>query len=171
MRAVNLAFRAGSNEYWGPNGSAVVLSAGEKEPMLRFEKRPDGQWFRAIAEIRCGPDGSLAVLDGPESSGFGPAEGENAVALFTSRGEPVRGRVVPPEVRPRNMAYTTGWILLDDYEKTVLMNASDGAVRELDLSEWIPKDEGATFGFSPDGQEIWAVTRKECRLFRFARPE
>jgi hypothetical protein len=119
------------------------------------------------------PDGSVALLDGPELEGpFGTtAEGETAVALFSASGEPLRTFAVPEECDPSNFAYTTGWMLIDDYRRAFLMDARDGSLRELDLDPWISEERHGTYGFSPDGREVWVVTRPEGRFLRFARPE
>lgn len=162
-KAANIAFAPRGGDYFGENSKRVERVSAEHETLAHLDKRPDGLWFRSIADLALAEDGSLAVLDEPASNVLGRQPGESCVALFGPAGEPREVFPVPDTLRARRIAYQGGHILLSDWGQAWLMDAGDGSLVALAIAE-----PAQAFGLSPGGKELWAVAEDGRSLLRYA---
>jgi hypothetical protein len=77
---------------------------------------------------------------------------------------------LPPEVDPFRIAATRRWIAVDGRDSSVyLLERETGQVRRFDAPD-DGRGDGWSFGFSPDGRELLALSEGRQKLYRFALP-
>lgn len=159
MGVGNFVFVPGGSGWIGEREGRVEILDEEGKTRLRLDKRPDGNWFRSIEELAAARDGTLAVLDGPESEGF-LVIGPRALVLFNPGGEPKAQLALPEDCLADGICLQGTRVLLWTWSRgAYLLDTRDGSVRALQLPE-----PSATLGLSPDGSELWLVTEDKRTL-------
>lgn len=159
-----------NGERWAENwslfkASRVLRLAPDGSERVRIERRPNGWFFETIYDLSCASNGSLAVLTAGEQ--------DLEVDLFRADGTPERTVVLHDAPRGwwRRMNHTERWILVSSYSNEALLISLPNG--KLSLVRCADGEKGSThsFGFSPDGKELWCATLRPPALHRFALPE
>jgi hypothetical protein len=160
-------FEPRRSRYWrSAAGARELLCFGDAPPpVLALAKRPDGRWWNGISDFALSADGAtLAVLDTRLDRG---GRRHAQLALFDADGE--RGAMVEiPDTDAVSVAVSSDWIALSDHHATVMLVCrGDDAPQRLATE---PTEAFLTWGFSPDGKELWCVDVDAMTLHRFALP-
>lgn len=134
----------------------------DRRTLAEVRRTVAGRWFdhsgvRAFAADR---SGGLVVLH----AGREP-ELDRGVSFYDADGTP---RGMAPLAGNR-LAVCDRWVAVSDFGcEAQLLRRSDGSVRSFVAP--VEKGSACTFGFSPDGSELWVVASAGPTLYRFALP-
>lgn len=168
LRARDVEFDPHQARYWRRNPEDAfrlerIGSGGLAE--LTVARRPDKKWWRNIRDFDLSSDGAtLAVL---EARRDGYRDRDLVLAIFDGNGE--NGTQIElPDMDASCVSASRDWIALTDYHTTVmLVDRRDASLHRLPLE---PSANEWTWGFSPEGDELWGVEAAALTLHRFALP-
>ena len=154
-------WRAGAH-WWEPNVvERFDRSGGRRAPI---ERMPGGRWLRGVGRLHVSADGNtLVILDGSRAE-----DPVTSLGVYDGDGRPLE-RIDLAEEPCSEVATSGAWIVVGSYgPERLLVRRSDRACFRIAAAapEWKPW----TFGFSPDGRELWALDVGAVRLHRFALP-
>jgi len=135
-------------------GSTLRLVDDEGRELREIARLPGGRLFEGVSAVA--PDGRLAVVN------------EHSVALYSSDGELEDTFAVALTVVPKLLAYgAAGWLVASGSAEANLIRVKDRAVWRFEVKGALA-EESFAYGFSPDGDELWAIERSRNRLHRYA---
>lgn len=133
------------------------------------ERKPDRRWLVSPEGPAMGPDGTIAVVDGPEF--MSRNEEPPVIALYSKDGEPIRVVPILADVHAYRVALGRDWAVLSSYgPECRLVKLDDGSVKRFVLPASDAKNQRIGFGFSPDGTELRVLDATSRKLHRFALP-
>jgi hypothetical protein len=162
-------FLPGSRKRW-VLGYGLLHVVGEDGRLERtIHKRPDGKWMQRVREGAVSPDGSLAVVVGPQ--GWIPPSGRTFLCVYSPHGDPVRSIPLGDRSASSRVAF--------DGSTAVIADTNDGALYLYDLdgdderpAKFDPPGPAKwwTPFFSPDGEELWLHESGSPVLLRYRLP-
>jgi hypothetical protein len=156
-------FQPGLGSAWGFNDEGLVRVAADGRVLRSIQRFPDGQWLSG-GNIAVGPDGSLVVYGGVEGEEF------RRLVSYDAEGEHQKSLRIPFEVKGFPVVHG-GLVVLEYFDPVVhLVHLEKGTVQRVSVDR--PGEEQAnwSYGISPDGRELWAVSSKTLTLYRFELP-
>ncbi len=160
-----VVFQPGTDQRWIADtyGWEITLVDAENRNRERILRRADGRWLENIWDCAAGPDGSLLVLDG---------EGKSDLVLYDPQGAALEVIPLPDAISKFRVALSRDWIWVGGSGPGgTLLRRSDGSMRGFAAGPTERRIPPWTFGFSPDGRELWGIEGKALTLHRFALPD
>lgn len=169
LGAREVVFQPRSELRWakhGPHGDVAQLD-GAGSVRLRLTRRQDRRWFEQVAMPGVSATGQAALVERHKVGKHGVS-----LSLFAADGSPSELWSLPTESSPREVLYTSRWILLAERDGAILMvSTEDGrSKRFVHESAAGGRKEQMIVGASPDGNELWLVQTEPLRLTRYALP-
>lgn len=112
----------GQTGWWSLSRTHVRRLDADGRIVRETERLPDGQWLTPTGAAAVAGDGSLAVVSGYRSHGWGWPPAAMRVALYSPSGEPLAQWPVPPGFTPLN-----GRISFDGRQLAFLLAEQAGA--------------------------------------------
>ena len=152
----SVVFDPRADRRWVQNGTLKLVDDQGKK-LHEIPRLPGGRLLDGVPAVA--PNGKLAVVN------------DTQVALYDRDGELQDAFAVALTVAPRVLAYSTGgWLVVSEKDVANVIRVKDRSVWSFAVDE-APSQRGVAYGFSPDGDELWAVERDRSRLHRFALSE
>lgn len=156
----DIAFVPGTDRAWTRTNTGLVLRDGQGKELARLERTPDGRFFEGVNDFRTGGDGTLFVLCGGSS-----------VVLFDALGRPVKQIALAGRRDRWRVAGSRRFIAVSGYgAELALVAIESGEQRAVEIGGSGSDGSSWTFGFAPDGEELWGLEVDARRLHRFALP-
>lgn len=169
LGSIDLAFSPDGSRWLGVNSfdHVGVRRVTGDETLAFIERAPSGRWFAfsGIADFATDSTGELVVLHTPRSR-RSPPNFDSGLSFYGSDGAS-KGWI---PLSGSRLAVSDRWVVVWDFAGTVLL------VRRADevVSRLTPFDRQGNrhwqFGFSADGDELWAIDSDGPTLHKFALP-
>gem|GEM_PF-1501262 len=160
-------FKPGSLERWVLGYQEIWLLDAQGGVAANIDRRPDNDWLHRVNDGAVAPDGSLAVVSGPDGLG---ARGPFTLNIYEPNGKPGQSMPLASDYGLGPLAFDGETVVVSAGGALDLHRLADGSVQrfvppsESETSEyWFPH-------FSPDGDELWLLSSRSTKILRFAMP-
>jgi hypothetical protein len=161
LRQLQIQPRLGSA--WGFRDGELTRVAADGRVLRSIQRFPDGLWMSSPV-IAVGPDGSLVVVDEVRGEGFRRLE------HYDAEGEHRTSLRIPVEAKGFPIVH--GDLVVLEYFGPVahLVDLGEGTVQRVSVERPDEKEANWSYGISPEGSELWAVSWKTLTLYRYELP-
>jgi hypothetical protein len=157
-------FQSGLGSAWGFRDGELLRMASDGRLLSSIQRFPDGQWLSG-GDIAVGPDGSLVVYGGVRGEEF------HRLVSYDAEGEHPRSLRIPFEIQGSPIVHGD-LVVLEFFGPVVhLVDLEKGTVQRVSVDRPGEAKANWSYGISPDGHELWAVSSKTLTLYRFELPE